>query len=311
MAFYHLLTNFVDIPQGSPGRIILDGDGITTVSTFVQVPDQYFMDMRHDVTTTDDAGVDTMQNQLLQYVKCISLTWLKCYLFYLMNEDSMGELSVDKLNGIETTKFNYFRGSFTEMPKLVLTKIPSSAHPNLADISLAVKCQEIIKDESTQPFLLEDISYINKIDVDPMVLTCAHDNPEVIGSEYMLSPLDEEKSFIDQKNSVVSMSDHNTKSDDGIILVRKHDREYNAQEYFGQIQAEVLLTKAAYEHSKAVFNDVYNITTEDLAPDISTLEISELAVREVNSNNADKTGYEDGDDRKILACITKYKVLTP
>jgi len=46
MAFYCLLTDFVDIPNGSPGRLILDGaDDITTVPTFVQVPDQYLIDM--------------------------------------------------------------------------------------------------------------------------------------------------------------------------------------------------------------------------------------------------------------------------
>jgi len=33
MAFYCLLTEFVNIPAGSPGRLILDGDGITDVST--------------------------------------------------------------------------------------------------------------------------------------------------------------------------------------------------------------------------------------------------------------------------------------
>jgi len=38
MTFYHILTDFVDIPQGSPGRVILDGFGITTVPIFVQVP---------------------------------------------------------------------------------------------------------------------------------------------------------------------------------------------------------------------------------------------------------------------------------
>jgi len=43
-----LLTNSVDIPQGSLRRIILEDGGITTVSAFVQ----YFMDMRHDGTTT-------------------------------------------------------------------------------------------------------------------------------------------------------------------------------------------------------------------------------------------------------------------
>ncbi len=59
VAFYHLLTDFVDIPPGSPGRLILDGAGITTVSIFVQVPDQCFMDMRHDVVITDNAGLAT------------------------------------------------------------------------------------------------------------------------------------------------------------------------------------------------------------------------------------------------------------
>jgi len=62
MALYHLLTEFVDIPTGSPGRLILDGDGITSVSTFTQVPDQYFIDIIHDLVTTEDAGVEMIQN---------------------------------------------------------------------------------------------------------------------------------------------------------------------------------------------------------------------------------------------------------
>ena len=49
MAFYHLLDEFVNLPPGSPGRLILDGDSITTVPILVQVPDQYFMDIWHDV----------------------------------------------------------------------------------------------------------------------------------------------------------------------------------------------------------------------------------------------------------------------
>jgi len=37
MAFYHLLTDSVEISHGLPGRLNLDGNGITAVSTFVQV----------------------------------------------------------------------------------------------------------------------------------------------------------------------------------------------------------------------------------------------------------------------------------
>jgi len=63
--FYRLLDEFVNLPPGSPGRLILDSDGIITVPIFVQVPDQYFMDMRHDVVTVDSASVETTKNQPL------------------------------------------------------------------------------------------------------------------------------------------------------------------------------------------------------------------------------------------------------
>jgi len=106
-AFYCLLDEFANLPTGSPGRFILDSNGITTVSIFVQVPDQYFMDMRHDVTTMDKADIETTRNQPLQVVKHYSLTWLKCYLIDLMNENSKGELIVKELNGIRRTNFNY------------------------------------------------------------------------------------------------------------------------------------------------------------------------------------------------------------
>ncbi len=131
MAFYHLLTEFVNIPAGSPRWLILDGDGITNVDEFTQVPDQYFMDMHHDVVVMDNAGVETTQNQLLQYVKCISLTWLKCYLIYLENE-GRSDLNPDELNGLDRADFNSFRCSYSEMPKLVRSTI---SNPHLSDSS--------------------------------------------------------------------------------------------------------------------------------------------------------------------------------
>jgi len=99
------------------------------------------MDMRHDVTTTDDAGAETMQNQLLQYVKCISLNWLKYYIIYLINENR-GKLTIDELNGIEKTIFNNFRGSYGEMPKLAMTTTPNPSHPILA----AHSCCQVSKE---------------------------------------------------------------------------------------------------------------------------------------------------------------------
>jgi len=71
IAFCHLLTDFVDIPTGSPGRLILDDDGITTVPLFIQMSDQYFMDVQQDVVVKDDASTETTCNQLLQIVKCV------------------------------------------------------------------------------------------------------------------------------------------------------------------------------------------------------------------------------------------------
>jgi len=35
MAFYCLLTDFSDLPPGSPGWLILDDDGIITVPLFI------------------------------------------------------------------------------------------------------------------------------------------------------------------------------------------------------------------------------------------------------------------------------------
>ncbi len=64
MVFYCLLTDFVNVPPGSPGRLILDGDGITTVPIFVQIPDQCFMDMRHNVVIMDNAGVALLKTSL-------------------------------------------------------------------------------------------------------------------------------------------------------------------------------------------------------------------------------------------------------
>jgi len=123
MAFYRLLlTEFVNIPQGSPGWLILDGDGISNVEEFTQVLDQYFLEMRHDEVVTDEAGTQTSQNQPLQYVKRISLTWLKCYLIYLENE-GRSDLNPDDLNSLDKADFNSFRHSYSEMPKLVRSTI--------------------------------------------------------------------------------------------------------------------------------------------------------------------------------------------
>jgi len=112
------------------------------------------MDMQHDVMTMDDAGVETMWNQCLQYAKCINLMWLKCYLIYLMNEVT-GDLSVDELNDMEKASFNCFSGSFSEMPKLAMTLTPNPNHPIPAASSPAARFQKSIKHETTQyPCLL-------------------------------------------------------------------------------------------------------------------------------------------------------------
>jgi len=223
----------------------------------------------------------------------------------------MGELSADKLNNIKKTNFNYFRGSFHEMPKLALAMPLHSACLILAASSPAAKCQKIIIDETTQPPILKDGGYFDKVEMEPMALNCTHDIHEVIVPKHMPGILDEEKSFIEKQELVVSTSDPNTKPDDGISFVWNQYKEGHVQKCWRQIQAEAQSAKTGYEQCKAHFTDVYNITPDDLAADISILEISETTSREASENDDAAVGYVNDEYWKILACVTKCKVLNP
>jgi len=61
-AFNHLLDEFCKVPAGSPARLLIDEEGITTVQEFVLVPDQFFLDMHYNEMLTDDAGTTTTWN---------------------------------------------------------------------------------------------------------------------------------------------------------------------------------------------------------------------------------------------------------
>jgi len=297
MAFYHLLDEFVNLPPGSPGRLILDGDGITTVPIFVQVPDQYFMDMWHDVVTVDSAGVETTQNQLLQYVKCISLTWLKSYLIEKMNENNKFELDVDELDYLKLMDFNRFRCQSVR-PRLTLWK---PIHPPfLVASSHAANCQKIVKEEKTQPPIIQDVSCCDKTDLEPTVLPSTCDVQEVVDLKPLPRFLVEKESFVEEQKMVVSMLDPTTLTDDGISLAGKHDKEDNAQEFGMQGQADVHSMEASYSQCKTSSESISMIvTSDDLAPDIGMQGTSDSAARGATDNNADTIGIEE-DEEKIL-----------
>jgi len=164
MAFYRLLTEFADLPPGSPGRLILDEDGIIDVPLFIQMQDQYFMDMRHDVVITDDAGAQITRNQPLQIVKRVSLTWLKCYLIYIENEGRC-DLSPDELNGLDKADFNRFRCSYSKMPELVRSNVQNPNYQIPAASTPAARFQKSIKRETTQYPILKDIRYFDKFEM--------------------------------------------------------------------------------------------------------------------------------------------------
>ena len=212
----------------------MDGDGITTVPIFVRVPDQYFMDMRHDVTTTDDAGLQTTWNQPLQYAKRINLMWLKCYLIYLIN-DTTGELSVDELNDIEKANFNRFSGSFSEMPKLALTTTPNPNHPIPAASSPAARFQKSIKRETTQYPILKDVRYFDKFEMEFMMLARTHDIHQVFDLHYVPGNQEERDLFAEKQKFAMSVLVHSIKTDVGITIVRKLYKDCKAQECWKKI----------------------------------------------------------------------------
>jgi len=96
-----------------------------------------------------------------------------------------------------------------------------------------------------------------------------------------------------------------------ISFVWNQYKEGHVQKCWRQIQAEAQSAKTGYEQCKAHFTDVYNITPDDLAADISILEISETTSREASENDDAAVGYVNDEYWKILACVTKCKVLNP
>ena len=75
------------------------------------------------------------------------------------------ELDVDELDYLKLTDFNRFRCQSVR-PRLTLWK---PIHPPfLVSSSSATKCQKIAKEEQTQPpIILEDISHVDKTDLEP------------------------------------------------------------------------------------------------------------------------------------------------
>jgi len=210
IAFYQIMTEFVNIPAGSPRWLILDGNGITNVDEFTQVSDQFFMDMCHDVVVMDNAGVETTQNQLLQYVKCISLTWLKCYLIYLENE-GRSDLNPDELNGLDRADFNSFRHSYSEMPKLKRSTNPNPNYPILAASIPAARFRKSIKHETTQYPILKDVHYFDKFEMEFMTLARTHDIHQVFDPGYTPLTQDEINLFAEKEKFAMSVLVHSIK----------------------------------------------------------------------------------------------------
>jgi len=234
MAFYCLLTDFADLPPGSPGRLILDEDGITDVPLFIQMSDQYFMDMQHDVVVMDDAGAQTTRNQPLQIVKHVSLTWLKCYLIYVKNEGRC-DLSPDELNGLDKADFNSFRCSYSKMPELVRSKTPNPNYPIPASSTPAARFQKSIKRETTQYPILKDVHYFDKFEMEFMMLACTHDIHQVFDPGYTPLTQEEIDLFAEKEKFAMSVLVHSIKMDVGITIVCKHYKNCKAQECWKKI----------------------------------------------------------------------------
>ncbi len=146
-----------------------------------------------------------------------------------MNENSKDELSVKELNGIRRTDFNYYSGCFSVTPKLVLVKPIHSVHPFLVASSPANNCKKIAKDETTQPSIIEDISHLDKTDLESTALPSTGDIQEVVDPKSMPGFLVEKELFVEEQKMVVSMLDSTTTVDDDISLAEKYDKEDNAR----------------------------------------------------------------------------------
>jgi len=101
------------------------------------------------------------------------------------------ELDVDELNSIEKTDFNYFRGSYSEMPKLVRTTIPNPNYPILPANTPAARFQKSTKHETTQYPVLKDVHYFDKFEVEFMTLAHTHNIHQVFDPGYVPLTQDE------------------------------------------------------------------------------------------------------------------------
>jgi len=262
------------------------------------------MDMWHNVVVTDDAGAETTHNQPLQYIKVISITWLKCCLIYILIENSKGELSIEELNNIRKKDFNHFRCSYSEMPKLTLFK---PIHPPfLVASSPATKYKKIAKDERTEPPIIEDVSCGDKTDLEPTRPVSTVHVQEVIDPQPMSGILVEEEPLVNMQKMVMSRLDPSTAVIDGISLVEKFDRKDKTLGYWRQSQVEVHSMESGISQSKTSSDSVSKIvTTDDLAPDIGMQGMVESAARGATDNEADTTGCEEDEEQNFLTCVTR------
>jgi len=237
-AFNRLLDEFCKVPAGSPARLLIDEEGITTVQEFVLVPDQFFLDMRYDEVITDDAGATTTRNRPMQLVIRYSLIWLKCYLTYLIIENRM-DFSAEELNDLELRQFVIFRSSYSEVPKLIMPTTPNPSHSSSAGTNNPVDAfKKGIKCETSQYPVLKDVCFFDKFEMEFMTLARVHDIEEVFDTKYVPATQAEKDLFNEKQKFAMSVLVHSIKTDVGITLVRKFYKDCKAQEYWCKIREE-------------------------------------------------------------------------
>ena len=217
-ALNRLLEEFCKVSPGSPARLLIDEEGITTAEEFVQVPDKFFLDMRYDETVTDDAGNTTTRNRAMQLVIRYSLIWLKCYLTYLVIENKI-KLIADDLNRLDLGAFNIFRCSFSEVPKLIMPMVPNPSRTTPVANSPVDVFKKGIKCESLQYPVLKDIRFFDKFEMEFMTLARVHDIQDVFDPLYRPSTQGEKDLFAEKQKFAMSVLVHSIKTDVGITLV--------------------------------------------------------------------------------------------
>jgi len=145
--FHHLLEEFCGIKSDHPAFKILEQDGISTAQKFMSMPNEYYQGLTYlETTSCPVTGVETVKEVPIKIVKVMHLLGFRCFLIKkTIDENNEMPLSVEALNALTKSSYDWFRTTQWEMPKLMLPTHKNPANANVRLSSLIVDFKKFIQ----------------------------------------------------------------------------------------------------------------------------------------------------------------------